>query len=197
MPSPSPSVRPALSRPLWSDACIPVAWLLAVTAAATASVLGSTAVSAAANDPVTVTQNLLPGLAAATDLGAADATAAMTLVVNLARPNPSGEQALLDAENDPSSPSYRQYLSPDDFATRFGVAQSQLAALTSWLSGGGLTVDSVSAARDVIAVRGTVAQVSSLFATPIHRFSYSGAQFLANTGAPVIPLALGITNVVG
>jgi pseudomonalisin len=173
------------------------AWLLAVTAAATASVLGGTAVSAAANDPVTVTQNLLPGLAAATDLGAADATAAMTLVVNLARPDPSGEQALLDAENDPSSPSYRQYLSPDDFATRFGVAQSQLAAVTSWLSGGGLTVDSVSAARDVIAVRGTVAQVSALFATPIHRFSYSGAQFLANTGAPVIPLALGITNVVG
>jgi subtilase family serine protease len=170
-----------------------------VTAALLMVAFGGTAVHAATIDlgPVTVTQNLLPGLAAATDIGAADPATPMKLALNVARPDPAGEQALLDAENDPSSPSYGQFLSPDDFATRFGVPQSRVDAVTSWLSGGGLSVDSVSAARDIIAVHGTVAQVSALLSTPIHRFSYNGVAFLANTAAPVIPLSLGITNVIG
>jgi pseudomonalisin len=170
-----------------------------VSAALLAVPLGGVAMHAAniSLGPVTVTQNLLPGLAAATDLGAADPATSMRLVLSVGRPQPAGEQALLDAEHDPSSASYGHYLSPAEFASRFGVARSQLDAVTSWLSGGGLSVDSASAARDIIAVRGTVAQVSARFSTPIHRFSYAGVTFVANTAAPVVPLSLGIANVIG
>ncbi|WP_192909514.1 S53 family peptidase [Gandjariella thermophila] len=146
---------------------------------------------------LTVTQNLLPGLANATDLGAAAAGTPMTLLVSVARPNPAGEQALLDAEHDPASPQFGRFLSVDDFVARFGVPQSRADAVAAWLTGTGLRVDSVSAARDQIALHGTAGQVSALFGTAIHRFSYSGGEFLANTSAPVLPYGLGISNVIG
>lgn len=156
-----------------------------------------TAFAAGPTGTLTVTQNLLPGLAAATDLGAADPTRQLSLVVGLARPNPAGEGSRLDAEHNPSSPSYGRYLSPGDFAQQFGVPQSRLAAVIGWLTGGGLSVDGVSTARDMISVHGSVAAVAARFAISIHRYAYGGATFLANTGAPVVPLDLGIVNVVG
>jgi pseudomonalisin len=150
-----------------------------------------------ATGPLTVTQNLLPGLAQATDLGAAGAGAPMTLVISVARPDPAGEQALLDALHDPASPQFGRFLSPEEFSSRFGVPQSQADRVRTWLSTTGLSVDSVSAARDQITLRGTAAQVSALFGTPIHRFAYPGGTFLANIGAPRFPLDLGIANVIG
>src|SRR5689334_4549604 len=97
-----------------------------------------TVVAAAAAGPLgalTVTQNLLPGLSAATDLGAADPAARLSLIVDIARPDPACEQALLDAEHDPASPSFGQYLSPAEFTSRFGVARTRMDAVTGWLSG--------------------------------------------------------------
>ncbi len=151
----------------------------------------------AATMPLTVTQNLLPGLANATDLGPVDSGAPMSLVVTLSRPDPAGEQAALLAEHDPASAAYGQFLSPDDFAARFGVPQSRLDTVQAWLTGTGLAVDSVSAARDLVALHGTAGQVSARFGTPVHRFSYADGQFLANTAAPVVPYGIGIANVVG
>src|SRR5437588_9677939 len=75
--------------------------------------------------PLTVTQNLLPGLTQVTDLGSAGAGTPMTLVISVARPDPAGEQALLDALHDPASPQFGRFLSPEEFSSRFGVPQSQ------------------------------------------------------------------------
>jgi pseudomonalisin len=151
----------------------------------------------AATERWTVTQNLLPGLARAADLGPAPSGTPMTLLVSVARPDPAGEQALLDAEHNPANPRFGHFLSVDDFIARFGVQPSQVDKVTSWLTGTGLRVDSVSAAGDQIAVRGTAGQISGLFGTPIHRFSSPAGAFLANTAAPVLPYGLGINNVIG
>jgi pseudomonalisin len=172
-------------------------WLGAVAAGILTVPLTVVAASAAGPPALTVTQNLLPGLSAATDLGAADPASQLSLVVDMARPDPAGERALLDAEHDPASPSFGRYLSPNDFADRFGVAQARLDAVNGWLTGGGLRVDGVSAARDIVTVHGPVAAIAARFGTAIHRYAYAGETFLANTGAPIVPLSLGITNVVG
>src|SRR5258708_3581887 len=173
-------------------------WLGAVAAGILTVPLTVVAASAAGpSGALTVTQNLLPGLSAAIDLGAADPTGQLSLVVAIGRPDPAGEQALLGAEHDPPSPSFGRFLSPAGFAQRFGVAQDRLDAVTGWLTGGGLSVDAVSAARDIVTVHGSVAAVAARFGTAIHRYSYTGATFLANAGAPVVPLSLGISNVVG
>ncbi|HET6501058.1 MAG TPA: S53 family peptidase [Amycolatopsis sp.] len=154
-------------------------------------------VTQAATGQWTVTQNLLPGLAKATARGAAAPTTAMSLVVTLARANPTGEQALLDAEHDPSSPHYRQFLTPKQFAATFGVPQAQFDRARAWLTTTGMKIDSVSTARDQVSLHGTVAQVSALFSTPIRKFSVAGKTFLANSAAPVIPYGLGIANIIG
>jgi pseudomonalisin len=172
-------------------------WFGAVVAGILVVPLTVVAASAAGTGALTVTQNLLPGLSAAADLGGADPTGQLSLVVDLARPDPAGERALLDAEHDPASPSFGRYLSPAEFARRFGVTQSRLDAVTGWLADGGLSVAGVSAARDVVTVHGPVAAIAARFGTAIHRYSYAGTTFLANTGAPVVPLSLGITNVIG
>ena len=161
-----------------------------------ASALAMPATAAAAGLSM-VTQNVLPGLANATALGAAPPDAPISLVITLARPDPAGEQALLDAEHTPGSGQFGQFLSPAQFADRFGVPQARLDQARTWLTSTGMRADAVSAARDQVALTGTAAQVSALFGTPIQRFGFAGGTFLANTSAPVLPYGLGITNVIG
>ena len=173
----------------------PAVALLAATATGLALAVPVTA--SASTDLFTITQNVLPGLANATDLGPAAAGTPMELVVTVNRPNVTGEKALLAAEHNPASPSYQHFLTPAQFAAQFGVPAAQRSAVTSYLTGGGLTVDSVSVAGDVYSVHGTAAAVASLFRTGIHNYSLVGTTFLANTSAPISPAGLGIANVIG
>jgi hypothetical protein len=89
--------------------------------AATCLALAVPATAQASTELFTITQNVLPGLANATDLGPAPAGTTMRLVVTVNRPDVAGEKALLAAEHDPASPSYRHFLTPAQFADRFGV----------------------------------------------------------------------------
>jgi pseudomonalisin len=171
--------------------------LVAATATALALAVPVAAAQADTAGLFTITQNVLPGLANATDAGPAPAGTAMRLVVTLTRPNVAGEKALLAAEHDPASPSYRHFLTPAQFANRFGVPAGRRSAALSYLTGGGLSVDSVSTAGDVYSVHGTAAQVSSVFQTSIHNYTFNGTRFLANTSAPISPAAIGVADVIG
>ncbi|HTZ44479.1 MAG TPA: protease pro-enzyme activation domain-containing protein, partial [Jatrophihabitans sp.] len=147
---------------------------LALLLASATGVAFTLPVAAQADTPslFTVTQNVLPGLAHATDLGPAADSTPMSLVVTVHRPDVAGEKALLAAEHDPSSPSYRHFLTPSQFAQRFGVPAGQRSAVSGYLTGGGLRVDSVSVAGDEYSVRGSAAQVASVFRTSFHTYRY-------------------------
>ncbi len=144
-----------------------------------------------------ITQNVLPGLANATDLGAAPGSAPLHLVVSAARPDPAGEAATLAGEYNPASTSYHHFLTPAQFAARFGVPPSRQSAIRSLFTDGGLQIDSASAAGDRYSVSGTVAQVAAVLRTSFHAYRVGSQAFLANTSAPVFPYGLGITNIVG
>jgi pseudomonalisin len=144
-----------------------------------------------------LTQNVLPGLAHATDLGAAPAATPLHLVVSVARPNAAGEAATLAAVHNPASPSYRHFLTPAQFAAQFGVPAGRQDALRSLFAGSGLHVDSASVAGDRYSLSGTAVQVASLLHTSFHRYQFGSQSFVANTSAPVFPYGLGITNIVG
>lgn len=179
-----------------------LARLLAVTClggAATVATVGFAAADAQAGILPTfgITQNLLPGLAKATDLGAAPATTHLSLTVSLARPNPSGEKAFIAAAHDPASATYGTFLTPAQFAAKFGVPAAKQDAVRSYLTSGGLTVDAVSAAGDQFSVSGDVAHVASVFHTSFHRYSSDGQTYVANRTLPYFPWGLGITNVAG
>src|SRR5580700_47986 len=52
-------------------------------------------------------------------------------------------ETLLAGQHDPASPSYHQWLTPDQFGQQFGVAQADLDAITGWFKSQGFTVNSI------------------------------------------------------
>ncbi|WP_310964425.1 S53 family peptidase [Nocardioides terrisoli] len=177
--------------------------LATLTALASATALGLAPAAHAAPTGLlptqllsTVTQNVLPGLANATRLGA-DTGSVLHLVVTVPRPDPSGERALIRAEHTPGNAAYRHFLTPAQFASRFGVPSTQQQAVRSFFTQGGAHVDSVSSAGDIYSVHGTTAVLGSLLHTSFGRYRISGTTFVANTSAPVTPASLKIRNIVG
>jgi subtilase family serine protease len=77
---------------------------------------------------------------------------------------------LIAAQQNPASPLFHQWLTPAQFAARFGVADADIAATQSWLERQGFTVDGVSNSRNRIVFSGTASQVATAFGAPIHYF---------------------------
>jgi uncharacterized protein (TIGR03437 family) len=98
---------------------------------------------------------------------------------------------LLSEQQNPSSPSYHHWLTPAQYADRFGVSATDLSTIEQWLRGQGLTVVNVAQARNWIAVRGTAAQVESAFATELHQYAVNGETHFANATEPSVPAAIG------
>ena len=59
-------------------------------------------------------------------------------------------KALIAAQQNSASPLYHQWLTPEQFAARFGMAESDLNKVEAWLEQQGFTIDSVARSRNVI-----------------------------------------------
>jgi subtilase family serine protease len=99
-------------------------------------------------------------------------------------------KALIKAQQTPSSPLYHKWLMPDEFAARFGMAQSDLNAAEQWLKQQGFTVDRVSRSRDRIYFSGTVAQVEAALATQMHYYTVDGKKEFAPSTELSLPAVL-------
>ncbi len=97
---------------------------------------------------------------------------------------------LLAAQLNPSSPSYHQWLTPEQFGARFGLSSADLAKVSAWLTGQGFTITSVARSSTFIRFTGTVAQAQTAFGTTIHSLSYNGEQHFSNTTDPELPTAI-------
>lgn len=98
--------------------------------------------------------------------------------------------ALLAAQQDPNSPRYHQWLTPDQFAARFGMAQSDIDKVQSWLEQQGFSIDSVARSRNMIRFSGRASQVEQAFQTQMHYFTVAGAKHFAPSTELTIPAAL-------
>src|SRR6266852_5895908 len=99
-------------------------------------------------------------------------------------------QALIAAQQDPTSASYHQWLTLDEFAARFGAADSDIAKVQSWLVQHGFNVASVSRSKDRISFSGTVGQVEAAFGTEIHYYKANGETNFAPASDISVPAAL-------
>jgi pseudomonalisin len=98
--------------------------------------------------------------------------------------------ALVEAQHDPESPLYHQWLTPVQYGARFGVSPQDLARITGWLAGHGFAVEEVPISHRLVIFSGTAGQVEDTFHTEIHHFLVAGVNHLANTQDPQIPSAL-------
>jgi hypothetical protein len=114
----------------------------------------------------------------------------MMLVLKRSAEQESALRALLDDQQTQGSPSYRHWLTPQQFGQQFGPADSDIAAAEAWLESHGFEVASVSNGRTVIEFSGTAGQVQEAFHDAIHGYQLNGEQRWANAGEPSIPSAL-------
>src|SRR6266852_4329866 len=99
------------------------------------------------------------------------------------------DKLLADLQN-PTSPKYHKWLTPTQFADRFGMSRNDIAKVTAWLQSQGLTVTRVANSRNQIFFEGTVAQVESAFGTEIHSYLVHGKVHFANATEPSVPAVL-------
>ena len=99
-------------------------------------------------------------------------------------------QALIAAQQEPGSPLYHKWLTPDEFAARFGVADSDIAKVESWLERQGFSVDGVSRGRNRITFSATVGQVEAAFGAELHYYRVDSETHFAPSGDISVPLAL-------
>jgi subtilase family serine protease len=152
--------------------------------------------SAAAADRVLVA-NVPRAVTQAQRTGAAPSTERLRVGFVLVHPHPDAEDALLRGLFDRSSPSYHHFVTPAQYAQRFGVSAATQQGVRSWLAGGGLRVEHVTGAGDYVLASGTVAQVQALLKTTIGRYQAGGRAFDANDAAPAVPDRLPIYAVLG
>ena len=97
---------------------------------------------------------------------------------------------LLDQQQDKSSPNYHKWLTPDQFGKQFGPADSDIQAVTDWLTSRGFSNIKVSPGRTRVEFDGNIGQIDSAFQTEIHHFFVNNKMHTANVSDPQIPAAL-------
>ncbi len=135
-----------------------------------------------------------------TDLGLAAPNRALTeLSIRFNRTDTQQKaltQLLSDQQN-PASPRYHRWLTPEQFGAQFGLAPSDLQKVSAWLTGQGFTVMQVARGSTFIRFSGTVAQAQNAFHTQLHRVSLDGEIHVTNLSSPVLPSAIaGVTSAI-
>lgn len=173
-----------------------------LSAAALLVNLGSA--SAASTGRAVLAGSAAPARARTQAVGAVKATAPISFRLLLKLRDPGGAQALVRAVSDPTSPSYRHYLTAAQWEARFSPTAAQVAQATAWLRSRGFTVGAISKDRLTISASGTAAQVEAAFATGLANYRIAGHTLRKATGnlsvpasvAGVVQGALGINQTV-
>ncbi len=97
---------------------------------------------------------------------------------------------LINEMHDKTSPNFRHWLTPQEIGDRFGLAQSDLDTIKSWLQSKGFTVHYVYPTRMLVDFSGTAGIIREAFHTEIHALEVDGKPHWANVRDPQIPEAL-------
>ncbi len=114
----------------------------------------------------------------------------MSIVFNRSAAQQADLEALIAAQQDPASPLYHQWLNPDQFAARFGMAQSDIDKVQGWLEQQGFSIDSVARSKNLIRFSGTVGQVEQAFQTQMHFYTVDGEKHFAPATTLSVPSAI-------
>jgi hypothetical protein len=126
------------------------------------------------------------------DQGRADITRQLSGVSLVFRLSPSQQadmNQLLRDQQDRNSPLYHKWITPEQYAARFGMTQNDLAKVAAWAQSQGLTVNGISRNRNEISFSGSVGQVEYALKTELHKYSINGEQHFANATDVALPAA--------
>ena len=106
---------------------------------------------------------------------------------------------LLQAQNDPTSPHYHQYLTSQAFTDQFGPDMATINQVTAYLKSQHILVTSVSKNHTLIDAATTVGATEHAFGVTLNDYKLSNRVVYAPTGSPSIPndLVNSIENITG
>jgi len=97
---------------------------------------------------------------------------------------------LLREQQNPVSPEYHRWLTPEQYAERFGLNADDTSKVAAWLRSQGLSIESVARSRTWIAFSGEVGRIESALGTQIHRYLLTHKAHFAPAVEPRVPEAL-------
>jgi large repetitive protein len=130
---------------------------------------------------------------AAHDLGAVESNHSLQHIILVLTPSPDQKASLkrlIDDQHNKNSSVYHKWLTPEQFAAKFGPSDDDLATVKTWLQSQGLNPTAVGRGRQWIEFAGAVQQVNNAFATSMHRFELNGQTHIANSSDISVPAAL-------
>lgn len=127
------------------------------------------------------------------DLGPVPLDEPLGRMILVFSPDPT-TQAELDRlttqQQDPSSPLFHQWISPEEYGRRFGISEGDWNRIAAWLTAQGFQVEEIPRGRSTAVFSGTAGEVAAAFHTEMHRYLVNGETHCANSSDPQIPAAL-------
>ncbi len=126
------------------------------------------------------------------------ANSRLELIISLPLRNQAELDARLQSVTDPSSPTYRNYLTPEQFTAEFGPTQSDYEKVIAFAQAKGLRVVGTHTNRMLINVEGTVAAIESTLHVNLYNYQRSnGTSFYAPDSDPSVDLDVPLLEIKG
>jgi subtilase family serine protease len=146
--------------------------------------------TAIAAGTTTVSGNVAGWVKNATLKSPASATTTVTISVNMALKNLTGLKSFVAEVSNPRGREYGQYLSTEQFASRYAPAATDVAAVEKLLEQAGMKNVAVGPHGVYVSATATVAQLKTAFSVSQNLYAYHGFTLRANKEAPTIPATL-------
>ena len=114
----------------------------------------------------------------------------MSVVFSRSAAQEADLKALIAAQQDSGSPLYHKWLTPEEFAARFGVADEDITKVQLWLQQQGFAIEGVSRSRNRITFSGTTQQAEAAFAMELHYYLDNGEKQYGPSTDISLPAAL-------
>ena len=139
-----------------------------------------------------------PEVAVALLAGDVEDAKPLRLAIGLPLRHTEDLKSLIQNIYDPHSPQYHHYLTPDQFAQRFGPSPADYQKLRNFVESNGLVVVGTSPNRLLLDVAATAADARRLLHVNLHYYQRAdGTQFYAPDSEPSVDLDLPLTRVSG
>ncbi len=131
--------------------------------------------------------------------GRLSSSARLNLAIGLPLRNREALTSLLQQVYDPASPLYHQYLTPEQFAERFGPTEQDYEAVIAFARANGLAVSGTHPNRVLLDVNGAVADIERAFHLTLRLYAHpkENRSFYAPDAEPSVDLAVSILDISG
>jgi subtilase family serine protease len=165
---------------------------------------GSVALSGAASGAAAATRATIAGshpswAVPAAKVSDANGSDRMQFRVYLNLRDRAGVEATAQAVSDPSSASFRRYLSADDVKARFAPTDASVSAVKAWMHSQGFTAGYVPANNQFVEATATVSQVERAFGVDLGIYAVRGQHLRSPASDLSVPASLAtvVSGVVG